>query len=889
MTTEQGQDRGQRSLRERLFRPDGNSEHEQALVRIAAGLIVISYCLVLQMLGYDGWANDGFHGGNLQACIYVAFVGMAYATGLLISIVHRPAPSVPRQFLGMLHDNVSLTFFLLFGGELTAFWFPVYLWNSFGHGFRYGPKLLVASAVVSVVGFFWVVMTTPYWYDQGFLSAGLLTGLVVLPAYAFSLLRKLTRAKAQAEIANQAKSAFLANMSHELRTPLNAIIVLSRLLRSGQLTADQRDMVHSIHLSGRSLLSLIGNVLDLSKAESGRLELSTQKFDLYEVLAEVQAIAQPQCQEKGLGFSLFLASDVPWQLEGDPQFLKQILINLTGNAAKFTSEGQVELQVYRPTSREAKAVQKGFTQLRFEVVDSGIGISEEAQARVFERFVQADEGITKSFGGTGLGLAISRQLAQLMEGVLGVVSQPGAGSTFWLEAPFRHVAATGQQSNEEGLSPAADDPSDKALVDVLPSAGRRALVFGRSDLAQATQQRLQDLQYINGRCEKLADAAEQLNGAGGQGLPLLFLVADSIPDEVYSWLASFREKGITLPAVYVGPPQSDERRLKRHFLSWVEDPEQTDDLVRAAHLLDRLLPPVELEPEEGEAGDAASQAGRSLSILVADDNEVNRRVAERTLVGVGHRVALVTNGEEALDALDEAEDAGEPFDLVLLDMHMPVMSGIETAKFYRMTHLEEPGLPLIALTADVTQDTREQVAEAGMDACLNKPLDIDLLMETLRDVMAKRGVDLDVAPRPKAETDNVVTHPRFSNEVHPVIDHRVIQRLEDLGDGDDFVFSLIDDFVADTLGLQQELKEALEDLEAMRFRDLLHAMRGSAINIGASNLYELLLANRSIGTDGLESQGKELVQQIEEELLRAHHELQRYQAEHQSQVRPGLG
>ena len=220
---------------------------------------------------------------------------------------------------------------------------------------------------------------------------------------------------------------------------------------------------------------------------------------------------------------------------------------------------------------------------------------------------------------------------------------------------------------------------------------------------------------------------------------------------------------------------------------------------------------------------------------------------------------------------------------------MPVMSGLETAKFYRMTHLEEPGLPLIALTADVTQATREAVADAGMDACLNKPLDLDLLMETLRAVMARRGIDLDLPVGKPAAGGNVVTHPRFSSEVHPVIDRRVIQRLEELADGDDFVTSLIDDFVADTLTLVAELSQALAAQEAMRFRDLLHALRGSAVNIGASNLYELLLANRAVGGDDLENHGAELLRRINGELARVHQELRRYQAGHRPQVRPGLG
>ena len=863
-----------RSLRARFFQPDGNSEHEQALVRIAAGFAVIAYILVLQLLGYDGWSSAGLRGGNLLACIYVALVGMAYATGLLISIVLHPQPSVPRQFLGMLHDNISLTLFLFYGGELTAFWFPVYLWNSFGHGFRYGPRLLIASAVVSVLGFAWVVSTTPYWTSQIFLSAGLLTGLVVLPAYAFSLLRKLTRAKAQAEIANQAKSTFLANMSHELRTPLNAIIVLSRLLRAGQLTADQRDMVHSIHLSGRSLLSLIGNVLDLSKAESGRLESSHQSFDLYEVLAEVQAIAQPQCQEKNLGFSLYLDSDVPWQLAGDPQFLKQILINLTGNAAKFTAAGQVALRVVRAPPADQTGRRDGPSRLRFEVIDSGIGIPEAAQAQIFDRFVQADEGITRAFGGTGLGLAISRQLAQLMGGVSSVVSQPGSGSTFWLEAPFEAPLDT------PVAAPLETPPSHPR------SPGRRALVVGRGELAQATQQGLWALQFVCDRCEKLAEAAAQLEAEGDGGPPLLFLVSDNTPEEVFSWQAALRDRGKAPPAVYVGPQQPDARRLERSFLSWLADPRDSQGLARVAHLLDCILPPLE---NADDSPVAQIPAGPRLSILVADDNLVNRRVAQRTLEGVGHQVSLVTNGEEALDALDEADAAGRPFDLVLLDMHMPVMSGLETAKFYRMTHLEEPGLPLIALTADVTQATREAVADAGMDACLNKPLDLDLLMETLRAVMARRGIDLDLPVGKPAAGGNVVTHPRFSSEVHPVIDRRVIQRLEELADGDDFVTSLIDDFVADTLTLVAELSQALAAQEAMRFRDLLHALRGSAVNIGASNLYELLLANRAVGGDDLENHGAELLRRINGELARVHQELRRYQAGHRPQVRPGLG
>ncbi|HQU14398.1 MAG TPA: ATP-binding protein, partial [Thermodesulfobacteriota bacterium] len=313
---------------------------------------------------------------------------------------------------------------------------------------------LFAASVVGTIAFGAAIYINTYWQDKLSLGIGLLVGLVVLPLYVSSLLKKLTIIGKRAEEANRAKNRFLANMSHEMRTPLNGIIGMLDLLKGTPLSTEQEELTNTIDDSAHTLLFLMQDVLDLSKIEAGKVSVEVSDFDLYAVVKHTVAIVEPQARFKGLATFLRVPSNVPFLLRGDPLLLRQVLLNLLGNALKFTERGEVGVRVTLESETPRQAT------VRFEVVDTGIGISAEAQRRIFDRFTQADESITRRFGGTGLGTTISKEIVEMMGGTIGVRSEPGRGSTFWFT-----VELTKQSRQEDEAASAV------ALVD------RRALVL----------------------------------------------------------------------------------------------------------------------------------------------------------------------------------------------------------------------------------------------------------------------------------------------------------------------------------------------------------------------------------------------------------------------------
>jgi len=828
-----------RWLRARLAaRPD--TEHEQAIVRLLVVGLIVLYLL------------PGAIAQNLEPTIFVMLGYLAGSILIFGHIIVAPGESPARRALCALGDVATLTWVMAFVGERAAPLFLVYVWITLANGFRFGARYLLLSLAISSAGILTLLWAGEFWRDKFALGVGLLIGFIALSFYVRSLVTKLFDAVARAEAANQAKRRFVSVVSHEMRTPLNAIIGMADLMRDTTLSREQADMLQTLRGSSQVMLGLVEDVLDFSKIEAGKLVLERTDFDLHALVNSTSRILQAQAQAKSIEFVVSIMPEVPPALRGDAHHLRQVLINLAGNAVKFTERGSVTLHVSLQEETDARV------RLKFSVRDTGVGIPPEAQPRIFESFTQADQSTTRRFGGTGLGTTIAKQLVELMGGKIGLESAVGLGSTFWFEI-------------------ALDKQPERAGTGAGELAGARVLLVGFPDLrAQPVAQSLEAWGAVPVRAATLEEGGDRI-------------VADIALARPYHSVLLYSERGDALlarrfrrvapdpapPLVLAAPREAEVQRfeaLSAGFGAVLELPFEKRQLFNVLHSISSAD-----EVREGvvRLQDYAKrdQGARRLSVLVADDNPTNREVLGRILERAGHATTLVADGDLALDAME----AGQ-FDIVLLDRNMPGLSGLETLQAIRLMTRGRERLPVVMLSADVTLEARKECLEAGADSFIAKPVEALRLLDELRNLTSGKGKE---AERPSASASAAFAPAPLPAQAEAA-NAETLAHLEELGSTPDFLERLIGVFIADSQSLLAKMEASVAARNFGEFRAHLHAMKGSAASIGTERLTRLCATLGKYSDTELRLQGAGLMRSLNEEFALGRAALERFVQEKRS-------
>jgi two-component system, sensor histidine kinase and response regulator len=631
---------------------------------------------------------------------------------------------------------------------------------------------------------------------------------------------------------------------------MNGVIGMSGLLMYTNLAPDQREYAETIRTSGENLLTIINDILDFSKIESGSMDLETIDFDLDTTVEETVGLHAERAHAKGLELASMIERDVPTALRGDPGRLTQVLTNLLGNAVKFTKEGEVILRVRLAEESSDTAT------VRFEVKDTGIGMTEEQRSRIFQSFAQADASTTRRYGGTGLGLAISKQLVEMMGGEIEAESEPGVGSTFWFTARL--------EKQPEGTPRRVQAP--RANLQDL-----RVLVVDDNETnRKIVHEQVTSWGIGNGRAKDGPGALEMLRAAAESGEPYDLAILDLNMPGMDGMELAYRIK--TDPTIAstrlilltsLGLRGEAEQARRVGFSAYLTKP------VRQSRLYDAIatvmsLPEGKDHTPEHETSivtrhsleEAEARHRERLSrghVLVAEDNAVNQKVAVRILERLGYRADVAANGLEALEALSLI-----PYVAVLMDVQMPEMDGLEATREIRRREGSERHTPIIAMTANAMEGDREKALEAGMDDYVSKPVKPEKLELVLGHWILQR------------DPSEAGADPTASEEAGAPLDERALAGLRELQqEGEpDFVVELIELFLHDAPPQLAALRGAVEEDDADSVERIAHTLKGSSGNMGAKKMAEICGELQNAGASGDLARAPRLLERLEEEFGR---------------------